>query len=607
MKYRRDIDGLRAVAVLSVILSHAGFSPFTGGFIGVDVFFVISGFLITRILITEMGNGSYSLAKFYERRARRILPALIFVIFVTIPFAWYLMLPNFFRNFGQSVAATLLFSNNLLLAKTSGYWALESNFKPFLHTWSLGVEEQFYIVFPLLLALVWRFGRTWQLAMIALLGVVSFALAEHGWRTDPAVSFYLPTTRAWELMVGCAAAYVEQRPRRFDNVASLAGLAGIVAAVLLFTEHTPTPSLYVALPVFGSAAVLLFSRPGTIAYRILSLAPFVGIGLISYSAYLWHQPLFAIARVALLDPPSQGLMVALSLVSLALGWFSWKFVEQPFRNPKIMPLKVFAPPAVALSTCLIAFGLVLNFQQGFPRRTFPNISEAGDVYIGYNERVYKYKVASFPDNNRPNVLVLGNSFGRDVANVLIESGILEKNNLAYMSVAPDEFWQKDKQAEMAPLLRQANVVVAAVQIGEAERIYEGLQRVKTLTNATLLVFGPKHFGNNLNPFGRVPMEDRQRTRSRVPSDVIQLNQELRTLLKQEEYVDMLELLGDDGRTVAIFDENGNPLSQDRIHLTKYGAEFAAERLLSKRPEVDQMLVGQLADRQDHATPVARNP
>jgi peptidoglycan/LPS O-acetylase OafA/YrhL len=177
-RHRADIDGLRAIAIIPVVLEHAGAPIFPGGFVGVDVFFVISGFLITGILRREMASGSFSLTRFYERRARRLLPALLVMTLFCIPFAWAWMLPEFLANFGQSIVATLLFSNNILLALTSGYWALESAFKPLLHTWSLGVEEQFYIVFPLLLFLVWKAGKAWQLGMIAFVGILSLCSAQ---------------------------------------------------------------------------------------------------------------------------------------------------------------------------------------------------------------------------------------------------------------------------------------------------------------------------------------------------------------------------------------------------------------------------------------------
>ena len=192
MKYRAEIDGLRALAVLPVILFHAGFDWFSGGFIGVDVFFVISGYLITTILIKDIEDKRISTIAFYERRARRILPALFFVMLVCIPFAWMWMLPDALENFGQSLVSTSLFSNNLLLMVTSGYWDLASEYKPLMHTWSLAVEEQFYIIFPIFLIFTWRLGKNKVLWLIIFVSLISFTLSEYGWRLNSNTNFYNP-------------------------------------------------------------------------------------------------------------------------------------------------------------------------------------------------------------------------------------------------------------------------------------------------------------------------------------------------------------------------------------------------------------------------------
>ncbi len=326
-----------------------------------------------------MASGTYSLGGFYERRARRILPALLLMILVISPLAWTLMLPDFLQNFGQSIVATLLFSNNLLLAKTSGYWDLESGFKPLLHTWSLGVEEQFYIVFPLLLAAIWRFGRRWQLITIGVLWIMSLCLAQWGLSWDPAKSFYLPTTRAWELLTGCAAAYASREPRRWGPATALAGLIGLITAYVVFNESTPSPSVYMLLPVISTAAILVFNQPDYLCSRILSLRPLVAIGLISYSAYLWHQPLFALTRVASLQTPSSALMLLLGLASLGLAWLSWRFVETPFRKASVVPRRAFVASASMISVALVGTGLYLHVAQGLPERLYPGLEARADM------------------------------------------------------------------------------------------------------------------------------------------------------------------------------------------------------------------------------------
>ena len=207
MKYRAEIDGLRALAVLPVILFHAGFELFGGGFIGVDVFFVISGYLITTIIISEMGEGKFSIVNFYERRARRILPALFFVMAVCIPFAWMWLSPFDLRNFGQSLVAVSTFSSNILFWLESGYFDTASELKPLLHTWSLAVEEQYYIIFPLFLIATWQFGHIWILALLSLIFLVSLGIAQWSAVNAPSAAFYLLPARGWELLIGVFAAF----------------------------------------------------------------------------------------------------------------------------------------------------------------------------------------------------------------------------------------------------------------------------------------------------------------------------------------------------------------------------------------------------------------
>ncbi|WP_290842792.1 acyltransferase [Henriciella sp.] len=297
MKYRAEIDGLRAVAVIPVILFHAGFEVFSGGYVGVDVFFVISGYLITTILINEIENQKFSLVGFYERRARRILPALFFVMLVCIPFAWLWMLPSQLKDFSQSLIAVSFFGSNIFFWQESGYFAAAAEEKPLLHTWTLAVEEQYYIFFPLFLFFAWRFGKGRVFWMIVILAACSLLLSEWGWRNAPTANFYLAPTRAWELFAGSIAAFiVNKRGIQTSNFLSTIGFGAILLSIFLYDQNTPFPSVYALLPVGGTFLVVMSAGKETIVAKLLSIRILVGVGLISYSAYLWHQPLFAFAR-----------------------------------------------------------------------------------------------------------------------------------------------------------------------------------------------------------------------------------------------------------------------------------------------------------------------
>jgi peptidoglycan/LPS O-acetylase OafA/YrhL len=349
MKYRPEIDGLRALAVLPVILFHAGFELFSGGFVGVDVFFVISGYLITTILIEDIENKRFSIINFYERRARRILPALFFVMLVCIPFAWMWMFPDQLRDFSKSLVAVSLFVSNILFWSESGYFESAAEEKPLLHTWSLAVEEQYYVLFPIFLILAWRFGKNRVFWLIVVLAAISLLLSEWGWRNHPRANFFLAPTRAWELFAGSIAAFIVQRQGvQNNNLLAFAGLAAIIFSIFLYDETTPFPSVYALVPVLGVVLIVLYADRETVAARLLSTKGFVGIGLISYSAYLWHQPLFAFARLRLSSHTAEELMIALIIISFLVAYFSWKYVEAPFRSKNLSKRSIFIFSSVGL-------------------------------------------------------------------------------------------------------------------------------------------------------------------------------------------------------------------------------------------------------------------
>ncbi len=371
MRYRAEIDGLRAVAVLPVILFHAGFDVFSGGFVGVDIFFVISGYLITTIIVAEINAGNFSIVNFYERRARRILPALFFVLFCSLPFAWMWLVPQDLKSLSQSLVAVTLFSSNILFWKTSGYFESAAELKPLLHTWSLAVEEQFYVFFPLLLMAVWRFGPRRVLPLLAVAALASLGIAQWGSAAQPDAAFYLLPTRGWELLIGAFAALclLDDRAWQPGKLASEAGsalgLLLLLYSIFLFDKDTPFPSLYTLVPTAGTALVILFATPATRVGQLLGRRVLVGIGLISFSAYLWHQPLFALARHRSLDEPGRWIFAGLVAASIVLAYFSWQFVEKPFRDRQRFGRRQIFLYAGIGSIAFLLLGLAGHATSGF--------------------------------------------------------------------------------------------------------------------------------------------------------------------------------------------------------------------------------------------------
>jgi peptidoglycan/LPS O-acetylase OafA/YrhL len=378
VEYRREVDGLRAVAIVPVLLFHAGFSWVKGGFVGVDVFFVISGYLITSLILAEKNAGRFRLVAFYERRARRILPALTLVMLACLIPAWVLMKPQGLKNFGQSLVAVSVFANNVLLGRTSGYFEPAVDEKPLLHTWSLAVEEQYYILFPLFLLLFWRLGRRWLIGLICAVALLSLGAAEWGWRHQPEASFYLVQNRAWELLLGVLVAFALEKdgiamPRNavLGNVLSIGGLFLIAYAISTFDDHTPFPSVYGLMPTVGTALVLYAAHQGNFVGRLLGRPLLVGIGLISYSLYLWHQPLLAFARVMSDFDPPQAVRAGLIGVAFVLAYLTWHFVEKPVRNRALFTRGAVFGAASACAALFVTLGLAADLSGGFIQRMPP--------------------------------------------------------------------------------------------------------------------------------------------------------------------------------------------------------------------------------------------
>jgi peptidoglycan/LPS O-acetylase OafA/YrhL len=331
--YRAEIDGLRAIAVLSVMVYHADAAWLPGGFLGVDVFFVISGYLITSLILNDLRQGRFSFANFYERRARRILPALFLVVIACIPIAVLTMRPSQLEAFAQSVLATTLFSSNFLFWLEAGYFMAEAELKPLLHTWSLAVEEQYYLLFPLVMFILpWRSLKMTALCL-GLVCVASFATAVYLADAAPAANFYLLPSRAWELMAGALCAVVGLRQNRLAPLLSALGLALIIGSFIQVSAAMSTPSWPTLPLVLGTVLVILFASPkGGPAEWLLTTRPMVQVGLISYSAYLWHFPLLAFARLSSPSPLTDFQALGLLFVALILAYLSYRLVEQPFRK-----------------------------------------------------------------------------------------------------------------------------------------------------------------------------------------------------------------------------------------------------------------------------------
>lgn len=376
--YRPDIDGLRALAILAVVLHHAGVPFLPGGFTGVDIFFVISGYLIGGQIYADIRNGSFSYLRFYQRRARRILPAFYAVLVFTIAASLLLLSAEEVRLLAREALAATVSASNIAFFRFANYFDARASLHPLLMTWSLGVEEQFYLVIPLLIVLLARLRHRLVLPILLILCVLSLLLATRDVALAPMQAFYLLPDRAWELGVGVALAIFE-RDRRplslsapFTHLAAFIGLVLILAPLFLLDPHSPFPGL-TAMPSVLGTAILIALPSSFVNRRLLALPPLVFIGRVSYSWYLWHWPLLSLLRIASADAlPLTAALLAVA-VAFVLAVLSWRFIEQPFRGSTTPPAPLLLRYATA-SLGLIVVGAALWFAHGLPQR-FPGLAK----------------------------------------------------------------------------------------------------------------------------------------------------------------------------------------------------------------------------------------
>lgn len=431
IKYRPDIDGLRAVAVLLVVIYHAFPASLPGGFIGVDIFFVISGYLITSILKKEMQNGNYSIIEFYRRRIDRIYPALLVVMLSVFVFGWFTLFADEFMQMGKQIAGGATFVANIVLYSETGYFNTLSVTKPFLHLWSLGIEEQYYLVFPVILYFLYKRNINPLLSIVTLF-VISFALNIFEVANDVEKTFYLPQYRFWELLAGSVLAMLlhgdKSKPvnKHISTLLSLSALALIIATSLQITSAVLFPGWYALIPVAASFVLIYTAQYSAPVNSLMSSRPFVYIGLISYPLYLWHWPLLSIARVINGDATSLKIRIALVVAAFVLASLTYIFLERPLRRVKSWTRKTLP---LFISVLLVgAAGFYAFYSNGVPSRTIVEKNIAVNNQLngamwqytqnGICNNKYHFNSISkmkwwfceLKDNRDPDIILLGNSY-----------------------------------------------------------------------------------------------------------------------------------------------------------------------------------------------------
>lgn len=590
MQYREDIDGLRAFAVLSVVFFHLGFLP--NGYLGVDIFFVISGYLITSIIYAETLNGKFCVWDFYLRRIRRIVPLLLFTTSLALVAGYFFMLPDDLDNLGQAVFASNLSANNILMYITSSdYWASRNDYKPLMHTWSLGVEEQFYLLFPFLFLLLKR-GRAKFIAL-ALVVLSLASLAVFAASSSSAQRFYLLPHRLFEFTVGGSlAVYLHHRHlgrTRTNQLLLYVSLVTILVVIGVPSNGYNETKIILITSATAAMLVLGVVLGKSSLYSTVFTNPIVvWIGKLSFSIYMMHQVVLAFARYMFFEKIDAPTAFGLILITFGVSYFTYRYVENPFRNKSLVATKVMASILVPLLVAGSSAGLFV-YSQGGIVRDYPALDVyrgayqferklfriTTNIHIQYNEDIRKLD-KDFEPSEHVKVLVIGNSFGRDVSNIWLESGLSSVIQLRFFDMA-----RALEDSTLTGRMATADLIIIA-EYGSINREWvENLERHWgiELDYGKVWAFGVKDFGtHNGVHYTRLPrINDFSSYTTQVRPSILAKNEASKQAWG-DRYVDLIEPVTMRPGGVLVFTPDGKFISPDTGHLTAAGAGFYADLL-----------------------------
>lgn len=566
LKYRPDIDGLRAIAVLSVMFFHVGFAHFGGGWVGVDVFFVISGYLITRLIRDEYEAGTFSFAGFYARRARRLFPGFFFTVAASFIAGSLIFDPVYLQHFAGEVLYAIVAASNFFYWLDGGYFGVAEQYKPLLHTWSLGVEEQFYLIWPLMIVLVLRYCRRYLWLVLTAAALASLFLAEYFFWADKARAvFLLLPGRIFEFAIGAMLVWLVKYQRRSSallDVALALGLALILVAVVGFTTKTPFPGVYALVPCLG-AALAIFGGTSAHLRWILANRPMVGIGKISYSLYLAHWPIIVFYSYHRLNPLDHLEQAMICVASIAAATLMYTFIEQPFRDPRRVKFSSRAALGLACAAAMMILlipAAIVWAKGGLLWRGSAMDISAGQLQELEESRKQKevddlLRDRAFAGDHRIRLMFVGDSHSGDIAAALFLTLGDERYDYARLTFAPDCFSSIDQRPWILRIthtksacesqlnaLRNSRSVAAADYLFVADRwsqesirgFMEGLALLRNLTKARIIIVGQNAVFPTFDDSLRFIDRDRLARLNRVmyaaksPEDVL-INEELRTL------------------------------------------------------------------------------
>lgn len=592
-KYRTDIDGLRAVAVIFVVLFHLGY--LSNGYLGVDIFFVISGYLITGLVYKEVEENKLSVLKFYERRIRRIIPLVLTTTLTSFVLGLIFMLPDDLENLCQSIFATNFSANNILMHITSAdYWAVKNDYKPLMHTWSLGIEEQFYLLYPVIFFFL-KGDKKW-LILPLLIFLATISLLLFFTYNNTSSKFYFLQYRFFELAIGGICAIIFKRECKFYTKSSYFLFAFLIAIIYMLSFNViESYEIKVFVTTILTAGILVLGGlhfENNVFYKVLiSNKLFIGIGKISFSIYMWHQIVYAFSRYFLVDKITLKYAIILSIIIVVLSIISYYFIENPFRNRnriKTKPLLI----TIVISFLLITGSALYVYMMGGIIKNVPELglttsnrplqlnffSSQNNINIEYNENVKTNFDKPFSENNksRIKVLVLGNSYGRDVSNVLLESSFKDSIEVRYSHL---QGLSLESEEDLKIRIKKADFIF----FGSNYPTEQIIQKYN-IDMSKVWIIGTKDFGNSNGIHYNRKIENYSTYRTYMKTGVLEKNQKL----KKEwgiRYIDLIDLISDSEGRVLVFSPDGKFISQDTLHFTKFGAIFFAQLLDAKFREI----------------------
>lgn len=583
LPYRYDIDGLRALAVFFVIFFHL--ELLANGFLGVDIFFVISGYLIAQILYNQKYNNQFLILNFYLRRIRRIFPLVLFITAIALILGVFYMLPDDLENLAQAIIATNFSANNILMYLTTyDYWEIKNNYKPLMHTWSLGVEEQFYLVFPLLFVFLKK--QKQYLFVLTFITICSLVLLVVTKTTT--IQFYFLPFRLFELTLGALAAIyffnknISIKPKYQLKIQFLWVL--ILVSIILFFPNCNHILKLISI-TFSTIAILIIGKSlnqkNNLYTKIFANKTLVFFGKISFSLYMWHQLLFAFSRYFLFEKINAKQAILLVITTILFSTITYFFIEKPFRNPQIITTKklilsVFILFIVINTTAMYIYlvgGIIKNVPQlGITTNSKPSqlnfFSSKSNIHIYYNEKIQEFN-KPFQNNSKIKILILGNSFARDIANVLLESSFQTKIQISYSDLS-----NLEKNSDFYNRIQQAEHIF----FGSNYPDKNFLNQYKMDTDK-IIIFGTKDFGNSNGIHYNKKNINFKTYRTTLKQGVFNENKYNSKLWKSK-YIDLIQLTVKNQK-VLVFTPNGKFISQDTKHFTQFGAKFYAQLLNNK--------------------------